>query len=61
LLAISCKSRSKSIPNTICIISLQKDSSKPGKYGHVGDNKTLIPILISGIFLGLAIFARKIT
>jgi 4-amino-4-deoxy-L-arabinose transferase-like glycosyltransferase len=36
----------------------KKDSSKPDKYGHAGDNKTLIPILMSGVFLGLAIFTK---
>ena len=43
----------------------RKDSKSDDKYGvggvsdgGVGDNKTLIPILLSGIFLGLAIFTK---
>jgi 4-amino-4-deoxy-L-arabinose transferase-like glycosyltransferase len=36
----------------------RKDSSKPDKYDDGIDNKTLIPILLSGIFLGLAIFTK---
>ena len=35
-----------------------KKYSSPDKYGHVGHDKTLIPILMSGIFLGLAIFTK---
>src|ERR687885_2696930 len=42
----------------------RKDSKSDDKYGGygvggvVGDSKTLIPILLSGIFLGLAIFTK---
>jgi 4-amino-4-deoxy-L-arabinose transferase-like glycosyltransferase len=40
----------------------RKDSSKPDKYGDDDgggiDNKALIPIFLSGVFLGLAIFTK---
>jgi 4-amino-4-deoxy-L-arabinose transferase-like glycosyltransferase len=36
----------------------RKDSPKPDKHGDGSDSKTLIPILMSGIFLGLAIFTK---